>query len=131
MSLTMGSVVAVDETGPAFEAVCEYRCPHRVTPVTRRNLKIIEAKLVRHLWAEGWANTGPQPPSLPAYRALDPDGTEWTRDWEGWPNDGPGDWKTADGRRASTASAGDPAIRYAGQASTAYAFIDLTGVPQA
>jgi hypothetical protein len=79
------------------------------------------------LFSEGWGNTGPKAPSLPAFRAVEPDGTEWLRDWDGWGNDRPGPWRTADGRRAETASTVvDPTVQYAGRKSEAYAFTDLT-----
>jgi hypothetical protein len=122
-----GSVIAIDEKGPRYEAVCNFGCPHTITPVTRIPITIIEEKLVRDLFSEGWGNTGPKPPSLPAYRAVDTDGTEWFRDWDGWANEVPGPWKTADGRRADTASTVvDPARQYAGRKSDAFTFTDLT-----
>lgn len=125
--LKAGAVVAIDEEGAKYEAVCNLGCPHTVTPVTRFPITIVEEKKVRDLFSEGWANTGPRPPSLPAFRALDPDGTEWRRDWDGWVNDRPGTWKTEDGRRAETASTTiDPAVQYKGRPSAAYAFTDLT-----
>lgn len=127
MSMAVGSVVAIDEKGIKYTAVCDLGCPHTVTPVTRRPITIVEEKKVRDLFSEGWGNTGPQPPSLPAFRAVDTDGTEWRRDWNGWVNERPGPWLTADGRRVETASTvRDPAVQYAGRASDAYTFTDLT-----
>lgn len=126
MSYGVGTVTAIDEKGAAYEAVCNFGCPHTVTPVVRRGITILEERKVRDLFTEGWANTGPQPPRLPAYRAMEDDGTEWFRDWDGWVNEVPGPWKTADGRRAEGATAADPAIKYAGRKSEAYQFIDLT-----
>lgn len=127
MSLAVGSVVAIDENGTKYKSVCNFGCPHTVTPVTRFPITIVETKKVRDLFSEGWGNTGPKAPSLPAFRAVDTDGTEWRRDWDGWVNERPGSWKTADGRRAESASIGvDPAVQYAGRASDAYTFTDLT-----
>lgn len=132
MSYGVGSVVKIDEKGAKYDAVCNLGCPHTVTPVTRRAVTIVEEKQVRDLFSEGWGNTGPKPPRLPAYRAIEADGTEWTRDWDGWNGDRPGPWKTADGRRAESASTVvDPAIQYAGRASNAYAFTDLTATTEA
>lgn len=124
--LRAGSVVAIDEKDAKYEAVCDLGCPHSVTPVTRFPITIVEEKKVRDLFSEGWGNTGPRPPSLPAYRAVDADGIEWLRDWDGWVNDRPGSWKTADGRRAESASSVDPAVTYAGRPSDVYKFTDLT-----
>lgn len=130
--LQVGSVVAIDEKGAKFQAVCSLGCPHTVTPVTRRPITIVEEKHVRDLFGEGWGNTGPKPPTLPAFRAIDTDGTEWLRDWDGWVNEVPGPWKTADGRRADTASTVvAPAVQYAGRASDAYEFTDLTATTEA
>lgn len=127
MSFGVGTIAAIDEEGPKYEAVCSLGCPHTVTPVTRRPITIVEEKLVRDLFSEGWGNTGPKTPSLPAFRAVEPDGTEWVCDWDGWVNERPGPWKTADGRRAETASTvRDPAVQYAGRKSDAYTFTDLT-----
>lgn len=127
MSAGVGSVVAIDEKGTPYEEVCNLGCPHTVTPVVRRSITIVEEKKVRDLFSEGWGNTGPKPPSLPAYRAVDSDGTEWLRDWDGWVNEVPGPWKTADGRRAENASVVvAPSVQYAGRKSEAYAFTDLT-----
>lgn len=131
MSFGAGSVVAIDEKGTTYEEVCNLGCPHTVTPVTRRPITIIEEKKVRDLFSEGWGNTGPKPASLPAYRAVDSDGTEWLRDWNGWTNEVPGPWKTADGRRAQTASSLDPARQYASRPSDAYKFTDLTAATEA
>lgn len=131
MSMILGETVKIDEKGAPYEAVCNLGCPHTVTPVTRRAATIVEEKRVRDLFSEGWANTGPRPPSLPAYRVIDADGTEWTRDWDGWVNDRPGSWKTADGRRAESASTLDPQKVYAGRPSAPYAFTDLTATPEA
>lgn len=123
--LQVGSVAAIDEKGAKYEAVCNLGCPHTVTPVTRIPITIVEEKQVHDLFGEGY--TGPKPPSLPAFRAVDTDGNEWRRDWDGWVNEVPGPWKTADGRRAETAyTVRDPAVQYAGRASDAYAFTDLT-----
>lgn len=122
----VGTVTAIDEKGAAYEAVCNLGCPHNVTPVVRRSITILEERKVRDLFTEGWGNTGPQPPRLPGYRAIEDDGTEWFRDWDGWVNEVPGPWKTADGRRAEGVTAADPAIKYAGLKSEAYQFIDLT-----
>lgn len=127
MSFGIGSVVKIDEKGDKYAAVCNLGCPHSVTPVTRRAITIVEEKKVRDLFSEGWSNTGPKQPSIPAFRAVDAEGTEWRRDWEGLVNEGPGPWKTLDGRRAQTAStAVDPAVQYAGRPSDAYMFTDLT-----
>jgi hypothetical protein len=127
MSFGVGTIAAIDEKGTPYEEVCNLGCPHTVTPVTRRPITIVEEKKVRDLFSEGWGNTGPRPPSLPAYRAVEPDGTEWFRDWDGWVNEVPGPWKTTDGRRAAHASAVvDPAAQYAGRKSVAYKFTDLT-----
>lgn len=131
MTLQVGAVVAIDEKGVKYDAVCNFGCPHTVTPVTRRPITIVEEKTVRDLFSEGWGNTGPKPPSLPAFRAVEADGTEWLRDWQGWVNERPASWKTADGRRAETASTVDPAIQYAGRASDAYKFTDLTATTEA
>lgn len=131
MTYGVGSVIAIDEKGTEYEATCNLGCPHNVTPVVRRSITIVEEKKVRDLFTEGWANTGPQPPRLPAYRALEEDGTEWLRDWDGWINEVPGFWKTADGRRAGSASSLDPAVQYAGRKSQAYQFIDLTTAREA
>lgn len=131
MSLGAGSVVAIDEQGATYEEVCDLGCPHTVTPMTRRPITIVEEKQVRDLFSEGWGNTGPKPPSLPAYRAVDADGTEWLRDWDGWLNEVPGPWKTADGRLAQTASPIDPARQYASRPSDAYKFTDLTAATEA
>lgn len=132
MTLKAGSVVAIDEKGAKYEAVCNLGCPHTLTPVTRRPITIVEEKTVRDLFSEGWGNTGPKPPSLPAFRAVEPDGTEWLRDWDGWVNDAPGLWKTAGGRRAETASTVvDPAVQYAGRPSDAYTFTDMTATTEA
>ncbi|GAA4033359.1 hypothetical protein GCM10023063_16190 [Arthrobacter methylotrophus] len=125
--LQAGAVVAIDEKGDKYQAVCDLGCLHTVTPVTRFPITIVEEKKVRDLFSEGWGNTGPKPPSLQAFRAFDTEGTEWLRDWDGWVNEVPGPWKTAGGRRAQTAStAVDPAVQYAGRASDAYKFIDMT-----
>ena len=126
MSYGVGTVAEIDEKGAKYEAVCNFGCPHTVTPVVRRPITIVEEKKVRDLFSEGWGNTGPKAPSLPAFRAVEPDGTEWLRDWDGWVNEVPGPWKTADGRRAESATTADPAVRYAGRKSEAYAFTDLT-----
>lgn len=126
MTYGVGTVVAVDEKGDAYESVCNFGCPHTVTPVVRRSVTIVEERKVRDLFTEGWANTGPQPPRLPGYRAVDDAGTEWFRDWDGWVNEVPGAWKTAGGRRAESASSLDPAVRYAGRKSDVYVFTDLT-----
>lgn len=126
MSYGVGSVVKIDEKGAKYDTVCNLGCPHTVTPVTRFPITIVEEKKVRDLFSEGWANTGPQPPSLPAYRAIDTDGNEWRRDWDGWVNDRPGTWKTADGRRAETASIVDLKVAYQSRPSAAYVFTDLT-----
>lgn len=130
--LQVGSVAAIDEKGTKYEAVCSFGCPHTVTPVTRRPITIVEEKLVRDMFGESWGNTGPKPATLPAFRAVDAEGNEWRRDWDGWFNEVPGHWKTADGRRAETASTvRDPAVQYAGRKSDAYAFTDLTSTPDA
>jgi hypothetical protein len=130
--LQVGSVAAIDEKGAKYEAVCNFGCPHTVTPVTRIPITIVEEKLVRDLFGEGWGNTGPKPATLPAFRAVDTDGTEWFRDWDGWVNEVPGPWKTSDGRRAETASTVvDPAVQYAGRKSDAYTFTDLTATTEA
>lgn len=129
--LQVGSVVAIDEKGAKYEAVCDLGCAHTVTPVTRFPVTIVEEKKVRDLFSEGWGNSGPKPPSLPAFRAIDRGGTEWRRDWDGWVNEVPGPWKTADGRRAETASTvRDPAVQYAGRKSDAYTFTDLTAATE-
>ena len=130
--MQVGSVVAIDEKGAKYEAVCNFGCPHTVTPVTRFPITIVEEKKVRDLFSEGWGNTGPKPPSLPAFRAVDTDGNEWSRDWDGWVNEVPGPWRSADGRRAESASTVvDPAVWYSGRKSDAYAFTDLTTAPEA
>lgn len=126
MSYGVGTVTTIDEKGAAYEATCNFGCPHTVTPVIRRSITIVEERKVRDLFTEGWANTGPQPPRLPGYRALDQDGIEWFRDWDGWVNEVPGYWKTGDGRRAESTSSLDPAAKYAGRKSEAYLFTDLT-----
>lgn len=116
MRLGVGTIAAIDEKGDEYKAVCSLGCPHTVTPVTRRPITIVEEKMVRDLFSEGWGNTGPKPPTLPAYRAVESDGTQWFRDWDGWVNEVPGLWRTADGRRAESANPGvDPAKQYAGR----------------
>jgi hypothetical protein len=125
--LQIGTVLAVDEKGASYEAVCNLGCPHTVTPVTRFSITIVEEKKVRDWFGEGWGNTGPRPATLPAFRGVDADGTEWRRDWDGWVNELPGPWITSDGRRAETASTvRDPAAQYAGRKSEVYTFTDLT-----
>jgi hypothetical protein len=123
MSFGAGSVVAIDEKGTPYEEVCNLGCPHTVTPVVRRNITIVEEKKVRDLFTEGWSNSGPRPATNTAYRAVDAAGTEWFQDWEGWVNEVPGPWKSADGRRAETAYA---AKQYAARPSAVFAFTDLT-----
>jgi hypothetical protein len=132
VSFGVGSVVAIDEKGAKYEAVCDLGCPHIVTPVVRRSITIVEEKKVRDLFTEGWANTGPRPATNTAYRAVDSVGREWFRDWDGWVNEVPGPWKTADGRRAESASTTrDPAVQYAARPSEAYQFTDLTTTTEA
>lgn len=127
MTAGVGSVVAIDEKGTPYEEVCNLGCPHTVTPVVRRSITIVEVKLVRDRFSEGWGNTGPRPARNTAYRAVDAAGIEWTRDWDGWHSDAPGPWKSSDGRTAETAYAGtDPARKYAARPSAIYSFIDLT-----
>ncbi|MET4143933.1 hypothetical protein [Arthrobacter sp. UYCo732] len=125
MSFGVGSIEKIDEKGSPFGATCQFGCAHTVTPVTRRSITIVEARKVRDLFSEGWSNSGPRAASLEAYRAVDADGTEWLRDWEGWTGDRPGSWKTADGRRAESASVADPGKIYGSKAS-GYTFTDLT-----
>ena len=129
MSTLVGTTLKIDEQGAPYEAVCEFRCTHRVVPVTRRSITIVEEKLVRDLFMEGWSNKGPQPPCVTAYRALEADGTEWTKNWEGSHGDGysPTAWETADGRTAYPASPSEPAIR---GRETGYAFTDLTNLTE-
>jgi hypothetical protein len=125
VSFGVGSVDKIDEKGIPYEATCEFGCAHKVTPVTRRAITIVEEKKVRDLFSEGWGNTGPRPATCTAYRAIDADGTEWLRDWDGWVNERPGPWKTADGRRAESASIVDPARIY-GTKANGYTLTDLT-----
>jgi hypothetical protein len=122
-----GFVLTIDEKGEPYEAVCEYSCTHRVTPVTRFQVTVVEARKVRDFFTEGWGHGGrPGPATATGRRAVDADGTEWTQDWDGLHGDRPGDWRTADGRRASTATAADPRKVYAGGRSSGFTFTDLT-----
>lgn len=95
--LTAGDSLRVWETVDIGPATCDLHHTHqRAQTVRRIELTIVETRLVRQLWAERWSRKSL--PLVPAFRAVDAAGEEWTRDWDGWNGERPGDWRNGDRR---------------------------------
>ncbi|WP_230854499.1 hypothetical protein [Arthrobacter terrae] len=101
--------------------------------MTRFAVTIVEAKMVRDLWTEGWSGSGPQSPCRDAYQAVDAEGTQWSRDWDGCHNDGPGYWKAADSDRRAESNSAKPDVYYSQKLPTGYGvtFTELTASKEA
>ena len=113
--------VTVHETVEVRPAVtCNLGCEHRGVPVVRAyTLAVVETRPVPDLWSRGY---GRADAVATGFRAVDQFGDQWACDWDGSNGDGGSrTWTTADGRRASQASAtGRPARGYGG-------WIDIDG----
>lgn len=99
-----GSTSQIDIFVSTSEKVCDLGCTHAVTEVARRTLRVVEARPVPNLWAWGYVApshpAGAEPPKdHPGYRAVDAEGTGWSRDWDGWHSDAPGSWASDEGLR--------------------------------
>lgn len=131
MTLQVGSIITLDEQGTPFESVCEFGCAHQVIPVTRRSITIVEEKQVPALWEDAQYGRPKGTTKESAFRGTDTDGTDWTRDWNGWGGDGPGTyWTTADGRKAEMIYPWDTVEKKYGSKARSnargYTFTDLT-----